>query len=129
MVDLSEGIFCGIWGDPWLVVAAAGEHGPSDARELVGERDSQQIAMREALGSFFDPGPQSAHRRGGPPLEDDMGGLHKEGAQVLVATLGNPAELGAIAGGLLLRDEAEPGGEVAALLEATAGTDGCHDGA
>ena len=67
---------------------------------------------------FFTPQRFWAHRRGGPPLEDDVGGLHKEGAQVLVATLGDPAELGAIAGRLLLGDEAEPGGEVATLLEA-----------
>ena len=68
MVDLSEGILCGIWGDPWLVVAAAGEHGPSDARELVSERDSEQIAMSQALAGLLDPGPESAHRRSGAPL-------------------------------------------------------------
>ena len=63
------------------------------------------------------------------PLKDDVGSLHKEGAQVLVAALGNPAELGAIAGRLLLRDEAKPGGEVATLLEAAAGTDRRNHGA
>ena len=55
-----------------------------------------------------------------------MSGLHEEGAQVLVAALGDAAELGAIAGRLLLGDETEPGGEVASLLEAAAGTDRCH---
>src|SRR5262249_38953630 len=92
-------------------------------------RDSQEIAMRQAFGSPLDPWPQGAHRRRGTPLEDDVGSLHKEGAQVLVAALGDPAELGAIPGRILLRDEAKPGGEVASLLEAAAGPDGCHDGA
>jgi AraC family transcriptional regulator len=67
--------------------------------------------------------PQGAHRCGGTPLEDDVGRLHKEGAQVLVAALGDLAELSAIAGRLLFRDETEPGGKVASLLEAAAGTD------
>jgi len=56
-----------------------------------------------------------------------VSGLHEEGAQVLVAALGDPAELGAITGGFLLRDEAEPGGEVASLLEAGTGTDVRHN--
>src|SRR5215813_6259351 len=65
LVNLSERILYGIGRDPWFVVAAAGEHGPGDARELVGERDSQEIAMREAFGSLVDPRPQGAHRRRG----------------------------------------------------------------
>ena len=85
--------------DPWFIVAAAREHSPGDARELVGECDSEQIAMRQALGSPLDPRPQGAHCRDGSPLEDDVGGLHKEGAQVLVAALGDFAELGAIGTG------------------------------
>jgi len=48
--------------------------------------------------------------RGRPPLDDDVSGLHEEDAQVLVATLGNLAELGAIARRHLLSDEAEPNG-------------------
>jgi hypothetical protein len=115
--------------DPWLVVTAACEHGPGDSGELVGERGRQEIAVRKALGSPFDPWPQSAHRRGGAPLKDDVGGLHKEGPQVLIAALGDPAELGTAAGRFLFRDEAEPGGEVATLSETTAGSDRCHHGA
>jgi hypothetical protein len=53
----------------------------------------------------------STHCRGRPPLDDDVSGLHEEGAQVFVPPLGDLAELGAIAGRLLLRDKAEPGGE------------------
>jgi hypothetical protein len=49
LVNLSEQILCDIGGAPWLVVATAGEHGPGDARELVGECDHEQAAMRQAL--------------------------------------------------------------------------------
>ena len=49
MVNLSERILGSIRRDPWLIVAAAREHSPGDARELVGERDSEQIAMRKTL--------------------------------------------------------------------------------
>ena len=58
LVNLSEPILCSIGRDPWCVVAAAGEHGPGDAGELIGERDRQQIAMRQAPGSLLDPMPQ-----------------------------------------------------------------------
>src|SRR5215813_5330687 len=126
LVNLSERMLCGIRCDPRFVVATTRKHGPGDAGELVGERDRQQIAVREALRSLLDPRPQGGHCRGGTPLDDDVGGLDKEGAEVLVAALGDPPELGAIAGRLLLRDEAEPGGEVASLLEAGTGTDGGH---
>ena len=52
--------------------------------------------------------------RGRPPLDDDVSGLHEEDAQVLVATLGNLAELGAIARRHLLSEEAEPNAAVEA---------------
>ena len=57
MVNLSEPISRGIGCNPRLVVATAGKHGPSDAGELIGERDRQQIAMGEAFGGSFDPWP------------------------------------------------------------------------
>src|SRR6516165_10709205 len=37
LVNLSERVLCGIGRDPWLVVAATGEHRPSNACELVSE--------------------------------------------------------------------------------------------
>ena len=73
-------MLCGIGRDPRLIVAATGEHRPGDACELVGEGDGEQIAMRQALGGLVDPGPKGPHRRGGTPLDDNVGGLHKEGA-------------------------------------------------
>ena len=80
LVNLSERILCSIGRDPRFVVATAREHGPGDTGELVGERNRQQIAMRQALGSLLDPGPQGTHRRRGTALEDDVGSLDKEGA-------------------------------------------------
>jgi hypothetical protein len=71
LVNLSKRMLCGIGRDPWLVMAAACKHSPSDARELVSEGDCQQIAMGEALGGLLDPGPEGAHRCRGAPLEDD----------------------------------------------------------
>ena len=82
LVNLSERISSGIDCDPWLVVTASRKHGPGDARELVGERDRQQIAMREALGGSFDPRPQSPHRCGRPPYQDDVGGLNEQRPEV-----------------------------------------------
>ena len=57
MVNLSERISSSIGCDPRLIVATSGKDCPGDAGELVGERDRQQIAMREALGGSFDPRP------------------------------------------------------------------------
>ena len=91
LVNLSERILCSIGRDPRFVVATAREHCPGDAGELVGERDRQQIAMGKAPGNLLDPWPQGAHCRGRPPLDDDVSGLHEEGAQVLIAALGDSA--------------------------------------
>jgi len=44
-------MFGGIGRDRFAV-ATARKHGPGDAGELVGERDRQQIAVREALEAF-----------------------------------------------------------------------------
>jgi hypothetical protein len=43
--------------------------------------------MRETPGSLLDPRPQSTHGAGGPPLEDDVGGLYKEGSRHLLPRL------------------------------------------
>jgi hypothetical protein len=57
LVNLSERILCGIGRDPWVVVAAARKHSPGDARELISERDRQQIGMCKTPGSLLDPRP------------------------------------------------------------------------
>jgi hypothetical protein len=57
LANLSEPISSGIDCAPWLVITTSREHCPDDAGELVGKRDRQQIAMREALGGLFDPRP------------------------------------------------------------------------
>src|SRR5262245_40050895 len=55
--------------------------------------------------------------------------LHEQGSQILVAALRDLAELGAIAGRLLLRHQSEPSSEVASLTEAGAIADRGHHGA
>jgi hypothetical protein len=96
---------------------------------------ASRLRCAKRLQARWIHGPQGAHRRGGTPLEDDVSGLHEEGAQVLVAELGDLGgrhDLPSLVRsplGSLLRDEAEPGGEVASLFEAAAGTDRCHHGA
>ena len=127
MVNLSERISSSIDCDPWFVVTASRKHRPGDASEFVGERYRQQIAMREAFGSSFDPRPQSPHRCGRPPYQDDVGGLNEQRPEISVAALGDLAELGAIAGRLLLRYQTEPSAEIAALTEAIAVADRSPD--
>ena len=45
MVDLSE-LVSGIGNDPRLISVTARENRPGDARKLVGERDSQHVAVK-----------------------------------------------------------------------------------
>ena len=73
------------------------------------------------------PGRSRATRRA-PPRRGAARGRRgrpctKSARRYFVATLGDPAELAAIPGRLLLREKAEPGGEVPSLLEARAAAD------
>src|SRR5262249_37718962 len=62
-------------------------------------------------------------------LRDDVGGLHEQRPQVLVAALGDLAEDRAMACRLWSRYQPEPGGEVASLPEAGALANRRDDGA
>src|SRR6266496_6211512 len=53
LVDLSEPLSHGIGGGPRLIGATAGENGPGDAGELVGECDRQHVAV-EPLRCLLD---------------------------------------------------------------------------
>ena len=57
LVDLSEPL-SGMGGDPRLISVTAREDGPGNARELIGERDCQHVAMKPPRG-LLDPGPQT----------------------------------------------------------------------
>src|SRR6266567_559633 len=54
LVDPSELLSRGISGGPRLIGTAAGENGPGDAGELVGECDRQHVAV-EPLRCLLDP--------------------------------------------------------------------------
>src|SRR5215475_9627180 len=58
LVNPSE-LSSGMGGHPRLVGMAAGENRPGDTRELIGERDRQQVAM-QAPGCLLDPRPETA---------------------------------------------------------------------
>ena len=49
LVDLSE-LLSGMGGDPRLIGVTARENRPGDARELVGERDRQHVAVKALRG-------------------------------------------------------------------------------
>src|SRR5262249_31075327 len=58
LVNPSE-LSSGMGGHPRLGGMAAGENRPGDTRELIGERDRQQVAM-QAPGCRLDPRPETA---------------------------------------------------------------------
>src|SRR6266478_3730492 len=98
---------------------------PSNASELVGESDGEDIVMQPLLGRLeprLEPVTIPA-----PGLDQyNPCCLHEQDTQVAIAALGYLAEDGAVAGRDLLGDEAQPSGEVAAFRERIAGADCGH---
>jgi Phage capsid family len=95
-------------------VALLVENRPGDAGELVGERNRQHVVVQSLL-CRFDPRFESiALPMLWPELDQhDPGRLHKQDAQVAIATLRYLAEDGAVTRRYLLRHQPEPGTEVA----------------
>src|SRR6266436_6245813 len=105
--------------------AAMGENAPCDARQLVGKRDRQYIAVQPPLGRL-DPGFEPVAF---PVLRSDQydpGGLNEEDAQVAIAALRYLAKDRAVSRRELLGDKTQPSGEVAALGERIPGADRRH---
>jgi len=87
---------------------------PSNAGELVGECDGEDVVMQPFFGRL-EPRLEAVPI---PALRLDQhnpGGLKEQNAQVAIAALRYLAEDGAVAGRDLLGDEPQPGGEVAAV--------------
>src|SRR5215469_4763434 len=103
--------------------AAMGENAPCDARQLVGKRDRQDVAVQPPLGRL-DPGFEPVALPVLRPDQDNPGGLNEEGAQVAIAALRYLAKDRAVSRRELFGDKTQPGGEVAALGERISGTDG-----
>src|SRR6516162_10942730 len=101
------------------------KHAPGNAGELVGKRDGEDIVMQPLLGRL-EPRLEAMAL---PALRLDQHNprrLHEQDPQVAIAALGYLAEDGAVAGRYLLRNEPQPGGEVAAFRERIAGADCGH---
>ena len=88
MVDLSEPLSRGIDGGPRLIGATAGENGPGDAGELVGQRNGEHVVV-QPLFRRLDPRLEPiALPMLWPELEQhDPGRLNEEGAQIAIAAL------------------------------------------
>src|SRR5262245_26801228 len=98
---------------------------PSNASELVGERDGEDVVMQPLLGRL-EPRLEPVTI---PALRLDQYnpcGLNEQNAQVAIAAFRYLAEDGAVAGRDLLGDEPQPSGEVAAFRERIAGADCRH---
>jgi len=114
----------------WLCLESSttSQHGPGDPRGLVGERDSEHVAVQPLLGRLHPAlGPMTL-----PALRFDQhhpGSLHEQNAQIAVTALRYLAEDGTVAGRDLLRHETQPGSEVATFRERVASTDRGHNSA
>src|SRR4029077_18432918 len=105
--------------------AAMGENAPCDARQLVGKRDRQHIAVQPPLGRL-DPGFEPVAL---PVLRSDQydpGGLNEQDPQVAIAAFGDLAEDRAVSRRELFGDKTQPSGEVAAFGERIPGADRRH---
>ena len=115
-------------GWPCLESSTTSQHGPRDACEPVGERDSEDVAVLSLLGRFD----AALEPMTLPALRFDQhhpGSLYEQNAQIAVATLRYLAEDSAVAGRDLLRHEAQRCGEVATFRERVASTDSGHNSA
>jgi hypothetical protein len=91
---------------------------PSNASELVGERDGKDVVMQPLLGRL-EPRLE-AMALPAPGLDQyNPCGLNEQNAQVAIAAFRYPAEDRAVPGRDLLGDESQPGGEVAAFVNAS----------
>jgi hypothetical protein len=89
---------------------------PSNAGELVGERDGEDVVMQPLLGRL-EPRLEAVALRAVGLDQHNPCRLDEQDTQVAIAALGYLAEDGAVAGRDLLGDEPQPGGEVAAFRQ------------
>src|SRR5271170_1747409 len=109
-----------------LVGFAADQDGPSDAGQLVGYGDGS-LLCRHALQQGGDPGREAGI--GLDPADEAGAGIDQELAEISVTALGDRAEGGLAAGGILRGDQAKPSGTLPAAVEAGRIADGGDEGA
>src|SRR3954454_16695368 len=113
-------------GNPLFVPLAAGQHGPGDARGLVGHGEQHHVGW-------------PAHEKAGKPGRTDlllaprpaeMGAraVHQQAPDVAVTALGDAPQSLLAAARSLLRDEPEPGRKLACRAELTGIADARHHG-
>ena len=108
-----------------LEVPAMSQNAPGDARQLVGERNCQHVAVQSLLGGF-DPGLEAMALPALGLDQHDPCRLHEQDTQVAIAAFRYLAEDGAVTGRDLLRDEPEPSSKVAAFGEHISSADRGH---
>ena len=102
----------------------------ADAGQLVGERTGCLVVIGAALDGER---PLAQAVDGFPSAHGDGGGTHhgaravsEEHAQVAIAPFGDASEMASGTRGMLLRRQAEPGGEVSSVAEVADGAGGCR---
>src|SRR5437763_1917040 len=108
------------------IVLAAGQHGPGDARQFVGNGYHDFVA-RSTLGQSVYPLPE-------PPAvvldakQDGSGAVDQHATQINVAALADAVEFLLAPGGVLPRHHPNPGCEVASATKGRAVADSGHRG-
>src|SRR6516225_2478028 len=100
---------------------------PSNAGELVGERDGEDVVMQSLLRCFDPRLEPIARPMLWPDLDQhDPGRLDEQGAQIAIASFRYAAEDCSVSGRDLFRYQPKPGAEVAAFRERISSADRGH---
>src|SRR5271166_518096 len=109
-----------------LVATSLRQDSPSDPRQLVGERNAQNIAMH-APGRRRQPRSKAMLCPTCRSEQDGTGALDEEHAQIAVSALGDTAKDGAITRRHLLRHQAKLGRKITAFAIGSAIADCSHN--
>src|SRR5450756_969012 len=115
----------GLTDFPYFEIPAMSQNAPSDAGELIGERDRQHVGMQPLLGRL-DPGFEPVALPAFGLVQHNPRRLHEQYAQIAIAALGYPAQDRAAPGRHLSRHETQPCAEVAAFGEDFSNADSGH---
>ena len=113
-------------GNHFLISFAPAQHGPGDARGLVGHREQHDVG-RPAGEQAGEPG-RADLLLASRPAEMGARTMHQQAPDVAVSALGNMPEPLLAAARVLLRYQTKPGGELARRAELSGIADARHDG-
>jgi hypothetical protein len=88
----------------------------SNPRQLIGERDGQDVTM-QALSRSREPGSKAVLCPARRMKLNGTGALDEEHPQIAITTLGDAAKYRAITGRHLPRNQTKPGGKIAPLCK------------